>query len=273
MSVDLKAAKLLQMAIKDVPANVCQTANENMQEGRNFLETRIPFEKIAVLGVEEVLPYIKEFELDKPENLVRFLIELHFACFDSVNQGMEEVRDDLLQSVVSRIDSVKDSMKYAEKNPADCEGQVQDCILKLSDVTNDLIGKLNSYIKMIREIDERPAFVFFLKSKVDLKKVDSCMDRASMALKGYLEAVNLLAIIGTNYKKNVENYIDKAEKYIEDLSRNGNISLMLAYEKDQKGSVWNSEELHSKIQQIRTLSDGLQELYESEIDFENNVIF
>ncbi len=264
------ATKLFKLAVKDKSEDNFNTALGNLYGSDKVLAFKIPFELLPSEKTKDVMPYVKEFGLDDPQKLTEFLVELHFACFDSVNTNIFSVRKELLDEVVSKIDSVKKLVHDAENNPASAESTLTACVLQLSEVTSSLKFKINAYIEEIKKVDNRDSFTFFLKSRVDLSKVDAAVGSASYAIMAYFEALFILSTIGVRLNRNVSSYINEAEKYIQSLSDDEKISLMYAYDKDQANSVWSSQGFKNKIEEIKAVTENLQEVFEDEdVDLED----
>lgn len=62
--------------------------------------------------------YIEKYQLDKPENLIKFIIEIYFDSFESVIDGLGDIRVEMLGEVISQIDTAKKNLIYAYENPA-----------------------------------------------------------------------------------------------------------------------------------------------------------
>lgn len=273
-----EAAKLLKNAVKDISAPIYENALSTYTSNANLIPSlRIPFEMIPSSKTKEIMPYIKEYGLDNPENLINFMIELHFSCFDSVNDGISNIRGDLLDTTISAIESVKKLLKYAERNQSEKEEKLSECITKLSDAQSDLEMKIRRYVSEIEKVDNRTGIAFFVRAKVDISKVDANIQLATAALRAYIEAANLLTFIGIKKGVDVETFLDSTEKYIESLRDKKSISLMAAYDIKKDDTYWNSANIQSSIDGIRSISEELIELIEDsddeDFDLENNVNF
>ena len=277
MSTSKEAAKFLKNAVKDLSGSVCENALTRYTGQIDVNPSvKIPFELLSTSKTKDIMPYVKEFRLDDPENMINFLIELHFSCFDSVNDGIGSIRGDLLDTTISAIESVKKLLKYAEKNPSEKEEKLSECISKLSDAQSDLEMKIRRYVNEIEKVDNRTGMAFFVRAKVDIGKVDANVELATAALRSYIEAANLLAFIGVKKGVDVETFLDSTERYIESLRDNKSISLMAAYDKMKDDTYWNSSNILNSVDGIRTISDELIELIEDsddEVDLENDIVF
>lgn len=78
--------------------------------------TDICFDIASFCSYEEVMDYINQFRLYKVENLIRFLVELHFAACDSVYSGIESIRNDLLNETIAEVIAEKRKMRIAYDN-------------------------------------------------------------------------------------------------------------------------------------------------------------
>lgn len=281
MSTANKAAKLLKSAVKGMTEPVFEKALATYTGNADIVHSsEITFNILSDSEIKGIKPYIKEFGLDKPENMIRFLIELHFASFESINDGIGSIKGVLLKTTISEIESARELVVFAENNPTEKEIQLSGCISKLSDAMINLKNKIEDYVKEVRTVDDRKGIAFFVRAKFDLKKVDNAIVLATAALQAYIEAIELLDLIAV--KKgglNVQNYNEKAKNFIKSLSENGSISLMAAYDKAEDNTYWNSDNLKRRAEGIGTIPKELSELFENNkdeddnFDLENDVIF
>lgn len=278
MGTTKEAAKLLKNAVRDISAPVYENALSTYTNNTNLVSSlRIPFEMLPSSKTKDLMPYIKEYGLDNPENMLKFMIELHFSCFDSVNDGIGSIRGDLLDTTISAIESVKKLLKYAERNPSEKDAKLSECITKLSDAQSDLEIKIKRYIEEINKVDNRSGMAFLIRATVELGRVDKTIELATAGLQAYIEAANLLALIGVKKGVDIETFLDDTERYIESLKDNKSISLMAAYDKKKDDTYWNSTNIQSCIDGIRSITEDLLDLIEEsdddDIDLENDIEF
>lgn len=280
MSDTKEAARILKAAVKTISSEIGNTALQNFSNEMNILSSvSIPFELLPNQKTKDIIPYVKEFGLNKPENMIRFLVELNFASFESISDGIGSIRGDLLKSVIAKIDSAKDGIRYANKKDGEKrEQKLSECLSKLSEAQKDLEYKIKDYIGEIYQIDNRSVFSFFMRSKLDLSKVDNTVALATAGLQAYIETARLLSYIKSlSDDEDIDDFITDAKKYINDLTANKSLSLMAAYDVKKEDTYWNSDKLNAELESIQELSDELTEFfedsYEEEVDFENDIAF
>lgn len=274
------AAKILKTAVKNVDSSTGELAIKEFSKSMNTIPSmKIPFDLLPNQKTKDIMPYIKEFELDDPENMIRFLVELHFASFETISEGIASVRGDLLDDTIAGINSAKKLMRYADKKTGDKrEQKLSECLSKLSDSQSKLEGKIKRYISEINEIDNRSSFSFFMKSKIDLKKVDRTVALATAALQAYFETTQLMSYLAfLSDDEDIEQFVDDSRAFIESLTAKKSISLMAAYDVKGDNTYWNSTKLSSQLDDIESLSEELAEFFEDsdedEVDLENDVKF
>ncbi len=274
------AAKILKTAVKTVDSSTGELAIKEFSKSMNIIPSmKIPFDLLPSQKTKDIMPYIKEFELDDPENMIRFLVELHFASFETISEGIASIRGDSLDKTIAMVDSTKTLIRYANKKTEDIRRQkYSECLSNLGKAQSELEKEIKRYISEINEIDNRSSFSFFMKSKFDLKKVDSTVALATAALQAYFETTQLLSYLSVlSDDKDIEIFVDKSRAFIESLTAKKSISLMAAYDVKGDDTYWNSTKLSSQLDDIESLSEELAEFFEDsdedEVDLENDVKF
>lgn len=242
----------------------------------------IPFDiakKTGFISNEEydaLKPYIEEFQLNNPQKLIKWVVELQFAGIESIILQGESTRHDLLESEISKIKAItRNIIDLDEDDDFACYAkQYSDEIQK---VIADLEGKINTYISEIKRIDDLPRYKFFLQANFNKAKVISSVQRTHAALQAYFEALNVYVVLANerhgvkSSKKN--NCLERSKNFIDSLE----ISLLLAYDKDKDAYFWNKANMLKKIEDAKSISYTINEYLlseqETEVDFENDIIF
>lgn len=216
---------------------------------------------------EKIMLFVEEFKLDDPQNLIKWLVDLHFAGIESINEGIANIRRDLLTSEIKKISAVMDMIEDIDF------GDDRNTLLKkytdqLMGVVSDIEGKISNYISEIDRIDNLPRYKFFLQANFNKSKVITSVQLAKAALLAYFEALNIQVIIanerhGINsaYQKN---YLGKRLNFIESLK----ISLVYSYDKNKDSEFWDSSKLKGRINEIKQISNKLNEYLESNSETE-----
>lgn len=286
MDKSQKLVQIIKETAKEVPMQV---------RNNNEIFSKIPFNVFAESGLisqeeyNKIKPYIDEFKLNDPKNMIKWLIDIHFAGIESINDSVSAVRRDLLSSEIGTISAVKDKIatdndKNFNKNLEKPEFKAISTLenskyeFELMKVIGTLEDRIKNYIKEINDIDNLHPFIFFLQANFNKKKVDTDVQLTKASLKAYFEALNIYMVIANqNYRRQsnikVNQYLEKKRDFIKGLS----FSLLLAYDKEKDESFWNSSVKLKEIDKIKSISKNLSEYLlceeEKEIDFENNVIY
>lgn len=264
-----KAAKLISKGIDLIPKEIRVLVLEK---------------SLRIIGVEwnadenptlcfsdEEIELIREFGLNIPENLVRFLVEMHFAAFDSLNNGIENIRNDLLNETIAEVIAEKRKMRIAYDNYEIKDSIMFECLLNLVAAVSKLEKKIFTYCSEIKAIDDSSKLEYTLHSVFDKGKVIENGCRATAALQLYYEAVKLIAIIGNEMELDISSCLEDAEEFARELSENAFISVMIRYTKEKYQPEWDSERIHQQIAYIKELPEELFDIVDEgvEIDFEN----
>ena len=114
---------------------------------------------------EEVRAYIKEFELDKPENCIRFLVETAYAPMETICSGINDLKEENLKECVSLIRAQKEIYlrRLKKENPN------FDLILdRLCELSCKLEDKIMMYVNVIRRIDNRTRWEILTHGRMNI---------------------------------------------------------------------------------------------------------
>lgn len=216
---------------------------------------KIPFGDIIDQSDKELWKVIKQYGLEDPEQMWKFIVEFAFACIETINDGSDSIRADLLDNELAKIESVKDLIGTAYN-----EKRYEQCFYTLSEVFNNLMKKINRAIQEIQEVDNRTDFEFLIKAPWSKNKVKSAVKRSSMAMIAYFETLSLIVYIGERLGEDVSNYILKAENYIDGLVKDKHISLMHAYDSKNTNTIWVEKSFVNRVNRIEAISTSLKKI-------------
>ncbi len=268
--IDIKNAHRAWTIIKENYDSV-NVFNRNKGSSNNLIYNYLEKNQIS----DDVKNIIIEAGLDKPENMIKFLLELHFASFDSIYDGINDIRKDLYIKVASKVESAKNKIEFANNNPnlkadslKEARYQLSDCLAELRKLITD------SYTEKLKKIDDRKnLFVKLLYSKSDNKNAVNNVIWATGSMKLYFEALNLLSVISVNESSNVFNYFSGAESFIKQLERESKISLIAAYEEKGENQYWDIDKIKKQLENITNnhmdLKSFIDDSKETEVDFED----
>lgn len=130
-------------------------------------------------SVQELVTY---FHLQDPEELSRFLVELHLAQIDSFNDSIDLLSDLHINDYAAKIKDGESFMKKfyrAETEEEQCK-QLESADVSFMKARHCYEGAIKIYINRVQAIVNKPKFF----RSLELKN----MDKAMKALRGMLEA-------------------------------------------------------------------------------------
>ncbi len=266
----MKKEKLIVDIIQKSTSKIPSNAIRNDRILRKFFDIVPQTGYISKEDYDNIMIFVEEFKLDKPQNLVKWLVDLHFAGIESINEGIANVRRDLLTSEITKIRSVWDKIQ-----DIDCFDDRNSLLKQYSDelmsVISNIEGKISDYIAEIDRIDNLPRYKFFLQANFNKSKVTTSVQLTKAALQAYFEALNIQALIAnerhginSTYQKN---YLGNKLDFIEKLP----ISLVYSYDRYKDEAFWNRSKLKGNINKIKEISVKLEQYLEcnSETEIED----
>lgn len=234
-----KAVKVFQTLAERVEKPELLVAHNKMRDELGD-EYQVKNIRIPILTEDEdVKEYIEKFQLNKPENMIRFFLEANFAAFESTKESVNELKEIDLRNSISKVKAAESQIKDAMNDKDDEKDEFNRAKWNLDVAIQELISKIEIYVDGIRNIDNRSKWQFFLKSKVSLTDIDTYVNCAEYALQALLTAVDLQRCIAAYRKKQVPNTIDDGCKFIREQILDGDTCLLLhAYAKDKQEEFW-----------------------------------
>lgn len=190
----MEKEKLIVDIIQKSTSKIPSKAIRNYRILRKFFDIVPQTGWMSKENYEKIMLFVEKFKLDDPQNLIKWLVDLHLAGIESINEGIANIRRDLLTSEITKISSVIEMIQ-----DIDCFDN-RDSLLKtysdeLMRVISDIEGKISNYISEIDRIDNLPRYKFFLQANFNKSKVITSIQLAKAALKAYFEALNMQVII------------------------------------------------------------------------------
>ena len=223
---------------------------------------------------ENVLKYVNELQLDNPKNMVEFLTKGWFAQFECIMDAVNETKVSDLINSCSLIEGAQRQYKRAVKNESIFSDELKAAMGKLDEGLPQLEGKALDYIDQIRAIDNRPKLSFFVRSRQDIKKVDTYNHCAKAAIEWIMNGYNLLFTIESALNLDSQDTVDNLENFESKVLSGDNCSLMDAYDDKRDQEFWTT--LSDKLERILDNSELLTDFMSSEdndveqqIDYDN----
>lgn len=225
---------------------------------------------------KEQMEMIAEFHLEKPENVIKFLINVYFESFNSVYEGISSIRADSLNSVLSQFESVKSQIKYIHCNydKMNKKAEFEKLHKKLFDISSELRYRINQFISEIRVIDNRSLIMRIFKSSSDLITVDNNVSMLEISFKTYFYSLFFMVLIDTQLSLNKNSYIEEAKEFVYELISKKSISLIYNYDKNHNSQLWSTQVFSSKIKELNELNMNIDKYIEetSTIEVDYNAI-
>ncbi len=273
---NLESAKqLLVKSAKELPKNTIVKAANNFVKTINADEDfsfslknfRVPFKTNDPL-VEQI---IDEFHLQNPENMVRFMIEWHFAQLEHVSENFDELKEIDLINSLSFVKGARRTFMRAIKNPQVKKTLLEQVSVDLDRGAAQLEEKALYYINKVREVDNRGKAAFFFRAKVSVKQIDTYNHCAKAAIEAAKEALNLQVLIASELDWDIDDAIEAFEDFKLSILSGDNCSLMHAYddEADDKDGFWVT--ITNKLDNAIDTADVFTEYIENtdEDDYDN----
>jgi hypothetical protein len=226
---------------------------------------------------EDTKKYIKELDLDNPQKLAMFLVEVGFSSAEIVIGSINEIKIDMMNDLLGELDAIKEKIEH--------DFSKKDCLLsyqnELINLRNKLERRVSENIQRINKIDKMSSFERKIKAAFIRNNVDTYTQIAQMCLQDVMEIVRIQIFIadyiGDPKFYIIQNNIDKFMN--ETVFCNNNISLMNDWATKENRNYWN-DGLRKEYAQIMEQHGGLRELFtdirnvaeEQKVDLEN-IIF
>ena len=261
-------ADIIQKSAKNMSADI--TKNDCVL-GKIPYKTLVTTHIITQEEYDLIEGTVKDFGLDDPKKLIKWLVDLHFAEIESINEGIVLIRNDLLTNEISKIKSVKYKLSDLNANE-DQSHWYKNYADDMSDVLTNLEGKTKNYLNEIISIDSLPRYLYFLKANFNKTKVTSSIKMGKAALEAYFEALIIYSVLANarETKTKVEERFKDSFEFIEKLE----LSYFIAYDKE-KSQFWNKNDMIQKIKDAQELGDKVNDYLiaeqETEINFETDM--
>lgn len=263
-----KVKKFLTTVQKYLPAELPSKAISVITGG-----TTLP--SIPIFSADpEVIDFINEYNLDKPDNLIRFIIEIYYENYETLQSSIAQLKDLDMINTISTVSGAKKTYEMS-KGVSDRERQlshISSAQASLNKAAAQLEEKILYYIRRQRIIDEMNGLKRILKGKNILIEVDSNNDLAKQGIRALLSAVTLQTVIAKEMGDDIEKaVIIPYNAFNKRLLEANNCLLMNDYDKDYGDEFW----LHvaELLESINITSEIIQELSDEpdddDIDYEN----
>lgn len=233
---------------------------------------KIPIEKFT--DDEKSLQIMKKFGLDKPENMIRFMVESFYGALEVIQNEVLSSKLMQINEPIGTIQSAKRLYDYGIENP-------DDRVNKFNTAQDDLFGaveilkrQVSTCIDSIRSIDDKPRWKFFINAKEHMATIDSNITIIRLSLDAIEQAVSMQMLIADEMGKKIESSVLRPyEEFYDSVLLSGDTCRLLqAYEfKDREHEKYFLR-LSEKRNNIRVLDTAYEE-YVDELEGYDNLVF
>lgn len=226
---------------------------------------RIPLEMVT--NDSGTLEIMQEFELYKPENMVKFLVESFDGAIEAIQNEIQDLKLMQIDEQIGKVHGAKGLFDYAMENPDNKKDKLNTAQDMLFPAIFTLEKYIVRFIDSTREIDNKPKWKFFVNAKEFMSTIDSNIRLIRVSLDALEEAVTMQMLIAKELGANIDgsiiqpycNFYDKAL-----LSRD-TCRLLDAYEFQDRKKEKYFLRLGEKKQNIKKFSDAYEK-YEEYVD-------
>lgn len=242
----------------------------------NLDEKTLDFKVSYFVTDENTKNYIKELDLDNPQKLAMFLVEVGFSAVEVVIGSINEVQIDMMNDFLSKLKGIKQKIKHSMRSE-----DLRNYQDELIDLRNVLENRVSENIQRIVKIDNMSSFERKIKAAFIRNNVDLYTKSAQVCLQAVMEIAKLHIFIadyiGDNYFSAIQGDIDE---FMNGVVFSGNkISIMNEWATRENRSFW-SDRIRKEYAQIMEQHNGLLEVFddirkvaeEQKVDLEN-IIF
>ena len=187
----------------------------------------------------EVTNFIFKYKLTNPNNLAKFVVNVHFAEVSNLYDGLYNIRKDYQNEWKSKLQSAQDKFNFGLNNLSTrkqdfiaARHQVMDCIRIFE---NDAL----LHISQIRRIDNQPEWILFFASFFNLITSRKEIPLAIESCQRLLNAYELLFTISSTTNDNVSSFKKQFLVSGQKIMADGNCLLMANYcESNKDKDFW-----------------------------------
>ena len=217
----------------------------------------------------DIEAFIVEYELDKPENMFRFFVELYFESFEVLHDAINDLKEIDLINTISIVKGAKKTYDMS-KGMTDEQRKLQSIVsaqAALNEASSQLEGKIMFYIDKQRKIDSMSRFKKALKGKLLVKEIINNNNMAKQAISILIADVYLQTVIAHDTGDDINSsIIEPYTKFKDRILSNNNCILMKDYDKNYKDKFWaNLEEALSSVSMASKLTIEMNNCSDEEL--------
>lgn len=254
--------------VGNLPFEKAQHALDGVM-GNDF---RIPIEIFT--DDEEALQIMKEFELDKPKNMIRFMVESFYGAFEAIQSEVVSLKLMQINEPIGIIQSAKRMYDYGLENPNDKVNKFNTAQDDLFRAVEILKRQVHTGIESTRTIDSTPKWKFFTNAKGYMATIDSNINIIRLSLDAIEKAVSMHMLIADNMGRKIESSVIRPyEEFYDTVLLSGDTCRLLQdYEFEDRKHERYFLRLSEKRNNIRVLDTAYEE-YVDELEGYDILVF
>lgn len=256
---------LVNMGVKVFQALAAGYSQEELEEADNKLYSEIgdiiKHARIPILtNDEEVKKYIKEFDLQRLDNLCCFFVESYYASLENISSAINGLQQENLIMVLGKIRGAKNQITIGINNPEEGREYLRQAQGAVLEACGTLEGLLQGYICRINEIDQKSKWQFFKGAKGALSKIDMNVSCARTAIEALNTAIRLQALIAIQLNQKSKAVIIEHIDDIRNILSDEGCDLLQAYDKNKQDGYW--KRVPQKFVELEKIGNTLDEYLE-----------
>lgn len=241
--------------------------------GNNF---RIPIETFT--DDKKSQQIMKEFGLDKPENMIRFMVESFYGALEAIQSEVILLKLMQINGPIGMIQSAKRMYDYGVENPNDKVNKFNTAQDDLFRAVEILKRQVSTCIDSTRTIDSKPRWKFFINAKEHMATIDSNISIIRLSLNAIEQAVSMQMLIADKMGKNIEKSVLRPyEEFYDTVLLSGDTCILLqGYEfkdKEKEKYFLRLSEKKKNIKMLDTTYEEYVDEYADELEGYDNIVF
>lgn len=266
-----KAAKALQLVTKEAVRSNILSDTAVRDGGWSALSTVVSLSSISIpitSSDERVRKFCKDYQLYKPENMIRFYVESFYAQFNATIDAVSNIQTENLNSVISRVDNARNYLLDAleQQNENTRREHLRDSVRESRAAIADLQLKIKNYITETRRIDDLPTWKYKLQAPQNVSRLKTLNALGKASMGSLFQAINILEAASAELGETANSVFKSYQSFMEDMII-PNSRLMHDYDEMKSAEFWLS--MRQQLNANKQLALVMNDVYEDEMDIDD----
>ncbi len=235
---------------------------------------RIPIEIFA--SAPETLEIMREFELYKPEKMIKFLAESFSEALGEIQSEIQDLKLRQSNKIVARIKGAKSIVQLSMDNTNYKKEKLEKVQDELIYLMKELEEEVREYIESVRKIDNKSRWKFFISATKSMETIDYNMKTIRVLLDAMEEAIAMQMLIAKELDMDInEAVIHPYYDFYDEILSGDTCRLLDAYEFRNRKKEQYFLRLGERKQNLKKFSDAYEkyEEYVDELDGYGDIVF